>query len=536
MLLLLGAVGVVQLIACGNVANLMLARATARAREMQILAALGASRWRIARGLLIESGLVATAGTFLGLLVAVWGINVLLGALPEALPRISSVALNVRVLSITALASIVAGLLFGLAPALQLSRPGAGSVLRDGSRGTTSAGTRLRSALVISEMALAVVLTIAAGLFLSSFVRVANVDVGLDPRHVLTMQLWPKFDSSKPGWREPALARSAAAIPEILDRVSAIPGVVSAGFIAGNLPFTGYSARSQVVVPGREQPFDGVDRVQVRHVTPGYARAVGTSVLRGRYIEASDTRGATPVVVLNEDAAARYLGNREPLGATITIERYVQQATVVGIVGNVRLGGPESAVRPEAYLSAAQTQFLGGALAVRTAGEPLALVDAVRGAISKSFPEIAEPRAETMDSLLGGLIAQRRFNMLIVGLFGALALAIASAGLYGVTAYLVTQRTREIGVRLALGAAPARVMRGVMGRGIAQTAAGVAIGIALSWPLASLVEAFLFEVRPHDPIVYGGAAALLGLCGVAAAFVPARRAARVDPVIALRVE
>ena len=536
MLLLLAAVGVVQLIACVNVANLMLARATARGREIQILSALGASRWRIARGLLVESLLVAAAGTLLGLLVAVWGINVLLGALPEALPRISTVALNVRVLGVTALASIVAGLLLGLAPALQLSRSAAGSALRDGSRGATSASTRLRSALIISEMALAVVLTIAAGLFLSSFVRVANVDVGLDPRNVLTMQVWPKFDSSSPELREPALARSAAAIPEILDRVSAIPGVVSAGFITGNLPFTGYSARSPVVVPGRAQPFDGNDRVQVRHVTPGYARAVGTSVVRGRYIEASDLRGATPVVVLNEEAVRRYLGDREPLGATITIERYAQQATVVGIVGNVRLGGPESAVRPEAYLSAAQGQFRGGAFAVRTTGEPLAVVDAVREAIRTSFPEISDPEARTMDSMLGGLIAQRRFNMLIVGLFGGLALAIASAGLYGVTAYLVTQRTREIGVRLALGAAPARVMAAVIGRGIAQTAAGVAIGIALSWQLASLVETFLFEVRPHDPMVYGGAAALLAACGVAAAFVPARRAARVDPVIALRVE
>jgi putative ABC transport system permease protein len=536
MLLLLGAVGVVLLIACVNVANLMLARTTAREREIQILAALGASRWRIARGLLVESLLVATAGTLLGLLVAVWGINVLRGALPEPLPRIADVALNVRVLGVTALASIVAGLLFGLAPALQLSRAGPGSALRDGSRGATSAGTRLRSALVISEMALAVVLTIAAGLFLSSFVRVANVDVGVDPRNVLTMQLWPKFDSSSPGWRESAVARSAAAIPEILERVSAIPGVVSAGFITGNLPFTGYSARFQVVVPGRAQPFDGADRVQVRHVTPGYARAVGASVVRGRYIEASDTRGATPVVVLNEEAAARYLGNREPLGATITIDRYVQQATVIGIVRNVRLGGPESAVRPEAYLSAAQGQFLGGALAVRTVGEPLALVDAVRDATRASFPEISDPEAKTMDSLLGGLIAQRRFNMLIVGLFGGLALAIAGAGLYGVTAYLVTQRTREIGVRLALGAAPARVMTAVIGRGVAHTAIGVAIGLALSWPLATLVEAFLFEVRPHDPVVYGCAAALLAACGVAATFVPARRAARVDPVIALRVE
>ena len=537
MLLLLGAVGVVLLIACVNVANLMLARATARGREIQIRAALGASRWRSARGLLVESLVLATAGTLLGLIVAVWGINVLRAALPEPLPRISTVALDVRVLGVTALASVVTGLLFGLAPALQLSRPGGASALRDGSRSATAGGTRLRSALVVSEIALAVVLTIAAGLFLSSFVRVANVDIGLDPRNVLTMEVWPKFDRSKPGWAEPALARSAAAIPEIVDRVSAIPGVVSVGFIAGNLPLTGYSARSEVAVPGRGQPFDGDDGVQVRHVTPGYATAVGTPVLRGRYLGAGDTSGSTPVVVLNEEAAARYLGDREALGATMTIERYAEQpVTVVGVVGNVRLGGPESAVRPEAYLPAAQGRFLGGALAVRTAGDPLAIADAVRDAIRASFPEISEPDAETMDSLLGGLIAQRRFNMIIVGLFGGLALAIASVGLYGVMAYLVTQRTWEIGVRLALGAPPAQVMTAVIGRGVVHTAAGVAIGVAVAWQLASSVETFLFEVRPHDPVVYGAAAALLGACGVAAAFVPARRAARVNPVIAMRVE
>jgi putative ABC transport system permease protein len=244
-----------------------------------------------------------------------------------------------------------------------------------------------------------------------------------------------------------------------------------------------------------------------------------------------------PVVVLNEEAASRYFREREPIGATITIERgYAPQATVVGIVRNVRLGGPESGVRPEAYLPAAQGRFLGGALAVRTTGEPLAFADAVRDAIRASFPEMPEAEAETMESLLGGLLAQRRFNMLIVGLFGALALAIAGAGLYGVMSYLVSQRTREIGVRLALGAAPTRVMREVIGRGLRHTASGVAIGLAAAWPLASLVKAFLFEVRPYDPAVYAGAAALLAACGLIAAGIPARRAARVDPIVAIRVE
>ena len=535
MLLLLSAAGVVLLTACVNVANLMLARAMARGREIQIRSALGASRWRIARGLLIESVVLAAAGTLLGLLIAVWGINVLRAALPEALPRITTVALDLRVLGVTLIASVVTGLLFGLAPALQLSRSGGERALRNGSRSATAGGSRLRSALVVSEIALAVVLTVGAGLFLSSFIRVANVDIGLDPSNVLTMKVWPKFSADRKA-REAAATRSAAAVPEILARVSAIPGVESVGFIAGDLPLTGYSAAAEVTVPGHRR-FEGTDRVQVRQVTAGYAAAVGTPLLRGRYVDASDTQGSMPVVVLNEEAARRYLGDRDPLGATITIERgYAPQATVVGIVGNVRLGGPESPIRPEAYLAAAQGSFMGGTLAIRTAGEPLALADPVADAISASFPGVPTPEAITMESLLGERIAQRRFNMLVVGLFGGLALAIASAGLYGVMAYLVSQRTREIGVRLALGAAPGRVMTAVIGRGVMHTAAGVAIGIVAAWQFASLIEKFLFQVRPHDPVVYAAVAALLGACGVIAAFVPARRAAHVDPVIALRVE
>ncbi|HSC25767.1 MAG TPA: ABC transporter permease [Vicinamibacterales bacterium] len=533
MLLLLGAVGVVLLIACVNVANLMLARAAARTREIQVRAALGASPWQIARGLLVESLVLSTAGTLLALVAAWWGIDVLRAALPQNLPRISTVSLDLRVLGAAALAALATGLLFGLAPALQFSRASLSGALRE-SRGTTAGRARLRSALVVAEIALALVLTVGAGLFLSSFVKVTNVDVGLDYRNVLTMDVWPRIDSSKPGWVEPAVARAAATIPEIVDRVAAIPGVVSAGFIAGGLPLSGNWDRTDVTVPGREQPFDGDDSVDIRQVTPGYARAVGTPVLRGRYVEPTDTRGSAPVVVLNEEAATRYLSDREPLGATITINR--QNLTVVGIVGNVRLGGPESAVRPEAYVPAPQGRYLGGTLAIRTAGDPMAIADPVREAIWASLPGLAAPEAETMESLLGALIAQRRFNMLIVSLFGGLALAIASAGIYGVMAYLVTQRTKEIGVRMALGALPARVMSAVIGRALLHTCAGLAIGVVGAWQLASSIERFLFQVEPYDPGVYGAAAALLAVSGFAAAYVPARRAARVDPVIALRTE
>ena len=536
MVLLLCAVGVVLLIACVNVANLMLARALARRREMHTRAALGASRWRLARGLLVESLVLGTTGTVLGLLLAVWGVNVLRAALPADLPRVATVALDLRVLAVAALTSMATALLFGLAPAVLLAYSGGALPRHAGSRAVTSGGTRLRSLVVVVEIAIAVVLTVGAGLFLVSFVRVANVDLGLNPRNVLTVEVWPKFDRSKPGWSEAAVARAAAALPQILDRVAALPGVAAVGFTAGNLPLTGYSARATVTVPGRDRPFDGNDRVQVRYVTPGYAAAVGTPLRRGRYVAAGDTSGSTRVVVLNEEAAARYFGTGEPLGETLAIAGYAPHATVVGIVGNVRLSGPEGAVRPEAYLPAAQGSFLGGALAVRTAGDPLGVAASVQDAIRDSFPEIPERPARPMAALFADLIALRRFTMLVVGLFGALALAIASAGLYGVMAYVVTQRTREIGVRLALGAPPARVMREIIGRGIAHTAAGVAIGVALAWPLAPLVQTFLFQVGPREPLVYAGTVAVLTVCGVAAAFVPARRAAHVDPVSALRAE
>jgi predicted permease len=537
MLLLLGAVGVVLLIACANVANLTLSRALARGREMQTRIAIGASRWRIARGLMVESLVLTIAGTLLGLLVAVWGIDVLRAALPDHLPRISTVALNLRVLGFSALACVATGLLFGLAPALQLSRRDPRSGVRDGSRGATSGTTRLRSALVVSQIALAVILTIGAGLFLTSFIRVTNVEMGLDPRNVLTMRVWPRFDSSQPGWATPAAARSMAGIKEVVQRVAAIPGVEAVGFMAGDLPLTGYSARAPVVVPGRSEPFDNGDRVQVRHVTPGYARAVGTPVVRGRYLNEGDISGATPVVVLNEEAAARYFGDREAIGATLSIERgYAPHVTVVGVVGNVRLFGPESAVRPEAYLPLAQASALGGALAIRTHGEPLALAADVGAAVRESFPELPAPKAAAMTSLLGGLIAQRRFNLLVVALFGGLALAIGGVGLYGVMAYQVTQRTREIGVRLALGASPSRVQSTVLTRGLALTTAGVVIGMAAAWPLATYVQSFLFQVALHDPTVFVAAATLLLSCGVVATFIPARRAARVDPLIALRAE
>jgi predicted permease len=534
MLMLLGAVGVVLLIACVNVANLLLARATARTREIRIRAALGASRWQLARGLLVESLVLSTTGTLCALVVAVWGVGVLRAALPPSLPRIAAVAIDLRVLGAAALAALVTGLLFGLAPALQCSRPDLSAGLREGGRSVAGGRERLRSALVVAEVALAVLLVVGAGLFVSSFVRLTGVDIGLDHRNVLAVEVSPRVDTTQTGWVRQAQEQMATVAPEILARVRAIPGVDEAGLISGGLPLSGNWSRSDVRVPDREGAFEGDDSADVREVTPGYARAVRAEVRRGRHVDETDTAGAFPVIVLNEEAVRRYLGDREPLGARVTVNDV--ERTVVGVVADVRLGGPESAVRPEVYVPVSQSPIIGGDLVIRTTGDPQRLVEPVREAIWASLPDVTTPRAETMTSLLQGLVAQRHFNMIIVGLFGGLALAIVAAGIYGVMAYLVARRTQEIGVRIALGAVPTRVLAMVLRRAFTHVSLGLALGLIGAWQLSRLVESFLFQVAPHDPAVYAATAALLLGIGLIAALVPARRAARVDPLVALRAE
>lgn len=534
MLMLLGAVGFVLLIACVNVANLMLARGAVRSREIHIRAALGASRWRIARSLLAESLLLSSMGTACGLVVAWWGVAALRSVLPQNLPRIASVGIDWRVLGAAALAALLTGLFFGLFPALRFSRPNLVNALYEGGRGSAGSSRQwLRSTLVVAEVALAAMLLVGAGLLASSFVRLIRIDIGLDYRNVLTVGVYPTRLRNIAAL-EQAQRRAAAIVPEILDRVQAIPGVQSAGFISGGLPLSRSWSRTDVSLPGREQPFDGDDSVDIRRVTPGYGKVIRADLRQGRYIQETDREGSVPVVLLNEEAVSRYLGERDPIGAQIIISD--KQRTVVGVLADVRLGGPESQIRPEAYIPIAQTGIVGGELVVRSAGDPMALADTVQGAIQESLPEVPKNDARSMEMLLHRLIARRQFNMLLVGLFGLLAIVIAAVGIYGVMAYTVAQRRQEIGVRMALGALPSRVLRMVLGRAALFMALGLGSGLAGAWILAASIEAILFEVSPHDLTVYASTAALLFACGLLAAFVPARRAARVDPLLALRTE
>jgi putative ABC transport system permease protein len=534
MLMLLGAVALVLLIACVNVANLMLVRATAREREMAVRAALGASRWQLIRGSLVESLVLSTIGTGLGLLLAWWGVGVLKASLPQSVPRLASIAVDLRVLLAAAGAAFVTGIVFGLAPAFQASRTDVTGALKEGGRGAAgSTRQRLRSALVVAEVTLAVLLLVGAGLFVSSFARLMHVDIGIDYDRVLTMPAYVKMDFNDKASRDAGMARVAQLIPQILERVRQIPGVEVASALYNGLPLSGSWSRTSVKVPGNPKEFGGDDSVDIRSASPDYPKAVHLPLRAGRFLTDADTATSAKVVVLNDVAAKKYFPDRDALGATIAING---DRTVVGIVGSIRLGGPETEVRPESYMAFSQNFATGGDLVVRTTGDPAAMVPAVKAAVHSLAPDITIPETETLRGYFDRLTAQRRFNMLLLSLFGGLGVVIAAVGIYGVMAYVVAQRTQEIGVRMALGAVPTQILRMVLGRASLYVVIGLVVGLGGAWALARFVQTFLFQVQPHDVTVYALVAVTLLVTGLVAAFVPARRAAKVDPLVALRME
>ena len=532
MLMLLGAVAFVMLIACVNVANLYLARATARSRDVSVRAALGASRWQLIRGFLVESLVLSTIGTALGVVAAYWGIELIKSALPTNLPRARDIGLDVRVLAAAAGAAVFTGLACGLAPAFQLSRPSLTAALRDGGRSQAGGGVRqrLRSVLVMAEVALAVVLLVGAGLFVSSFVRLSNIDLGIDHHNVLTVPVYPPFVFSDAEQRAAGMARAEVLVPQVIERVQQMPGIVTVGAIANGLPLSGNWSRTNVTVPGSDRKFEDADSVDIRNVSSDYFAAMGIPVLAGRALTDADRTGA-PVVVLSEEAARRYLPDQNPLGARINING---ERTIVGIVGSVRLGGPESEVRPEAYRPFEPKSMVGADLVIKTSGRPEDVAASVHAAIRDIAPDLTLGEVQTLEMLFGRLVAQRRFNMLLLSIFGVLGIVITGVGIYGVMAYVVEQRTQEIGVRMALGAQPGRVLGMMLSRAMVYVATGLALGLAGAYALSRLVESFLFRVDPADPSVYLATGAILVGIGLLAAWVPSRRASRVDPLVALR--
>ena len=536
MLMLLGAVVLVLMIACANVANLMLVRATGRSREMGIRAALGASPWRLVRGLLVEGVVLSMAGAALGLGLAAAGIAMIRAWLPAGLPRVASIGIDYRVLFAAIAAAAVTGVFFGVVPALQSARPDLVGALKEGGRSATAGGRaqRLRSLLVVAEVALAVVLLVGAGLFTGSFVKLLRVEPGFDYRNVIALNIGLRLLPGEKFGDEFA-RRNEQYMKQAVEAVSRVPGAEMVATVSGGLPLTGSWSRTSITLPGRGELKGEGDDIDRRVVSPNHLQLLRVPLKRGRHISDDDREGAPLVAVINEAAAQRYWPGQDPIGQRFVMNK--KERTVVGIVGNIHHLGPESPPRQECYLPWEQETTYGGNLIVRTTGDPLTVLPAVKAAIWSVNPEQRiTGDTLTLERYMDRLIAQRRFNMAVLALFGVLGLVIAAVGIYGVMAYVVAQRTSEIGVRMALGATRGNVISMVLKRAGALMIIGLGIGSVGAWYLSAGLKSFLFQVQPNDAGIFAGALAVLLGAGLLASALPARRAAAVDPLIALRAQ
>jgi putative ABC transport system permease protein len=534
LLVFVGAVMFVLLIACSNVANLLLARAAARQREMAVRMALGAGRLRIVRQLLSEALLLALIAGGLGLLIAVWTVEALKTMNPANLPRLDELSVDGRVLAFSLLISLVTGVLFGLFPAIQASRPDLNETLKEGGRsGAGAAGRqRVRGALVVAEVALSVALLIGAGLLLRSFAKLQDVRPGFEPNNVLTMRL------NLPRTRYRENAESWNFYARLLQDTKALPGVQDVA-LTSQVPLssTGGTA-GEVEIPGKPAPRDGSQPSSAwRIVSPGYLRTLGIP-LRGRDFDEHDTADSQLVTIISEEMARRYWPGEDPIGKTVILRSFGGKPfMIIGVVGDVRSSGLDIEPGPMAYVPTAMAAGWNPMqLVVRTRTEPTAQASAVRGVLRSIDANVPVYDTQTVEQFLYDSLGARRFNMFLLGSFAAVALLLASVGLFGVMAYLVSQRTHEIGVRLALGARPRDVFRLVIGRGMLLALVGAAIGLAGAFGLARFLETLLFQVKPTDALVFAVAPVLLLGVALLACYVPARRAMKVDPMVALRYE
>ena len=527
LLVLFGAVGLVLLIACANVANLFLARSAARQREIAIRSALGAGRGRLIRQLLRESLLLSLIGGLLGLLLSVWGTALLGTLVPSELPGVRELGPDVRVLAFTLIVSLLTGTLFGLLPALQLSRVDLNESLKEG-RGSAGASHRLHGFLVVSEVALALMLLAGAGLLLKSFFQLKAVNPGFLPANVLTMQL------SLPESKYPQGHQQAAFFGQVVQNIEALPGVQSAG-VAPTLPLSGGLNSYGFSLDGRaSQPGDNLS-AEHDSVTPRYFRALGIRLLQGRLFTDGDTASSPPVVIINETAARRFFPNENPLGRKVTIAG-PEPGEIIGVVEDVKQYALTRESPPHMYSPQTQKPSSGMTLFVRTARTPMSLVSAVRQAVLAVDKDQPVSDVQTMDQVLSESLAQRRFTMLLLGIFGATALLLSAVGIYGVMAYSVTRRTGEIGIRMALGAQRADILGLVFRQGGRLIALGLAVGLLGGLVLTRFLGSMLFGVTAHDPATFAAIAVLLAGVALLACWLPARRAARVDPMVALRAE
>ncbi len=532
LLMLLGAVGLVLLIACANVANLALVRASARGKEMAIRSALGAARGRVVRQLLTESLVLALVSGAVGLVLALWGVETVRALLPETVPRAEEIGVNARAFGFTLVVSLVTGVLFGLAPALQASMPRLSPALQEGGRSDRGSGSRrLRGLLVVSEVALALVLLAGAGLLLRSFVRLARVDSGVDTRNVLTVDVrLPRGRYAPP--------RQVAFFDELVTRLRALPGVRAAAGIYP-LPLSGAEEGASFVVDGRPAAPDERVLAGPRFVSPGYFETMGIPVVRGRGFRDSDGREASPTLVINEAMARTYWPSGDPIGQRLAFSGVSGPRVwreIVGVISDVHHSGLDRPSPPEVYCPFAQFPGPGLTLVLRTNGAPRDLVASVEAAVRSIDADQPITNVRTMDELLARSVAPRRFPLLLLGTFAGLALVLAAVGIYGVMSYLVAQRRHEIGIRMALGAEARDVRRLVVGQGMKLVLIGLALGAAGALVLTRVLQGLLFAVSATDPVTFVAVALLLVLVALAACWIPARRATRIDPLAALRYD
>ena len=550
LLVIAGAVGFVLLIACANVAHLLLTRGVGRQKEIAIRAALGASRGRLIRFLLIESLVLGLVGGATGVLLATWIVDLLPAITAVDIPRLAEASMNGRVLLLCLGVSLLTGIVCGVMPAVRGSRATLTAPLGDAARGTSASTTRLSNMLALSEVALATVLLVGSALMIQSFVRLARVDPGFNPRNALAVPV------SLPGARYAAPEQRIRAFEELNTRLAALDGVRAAGAIS-QLPLTGFDNRAVFAIDGRPPTRPGEEsRASLRHVAGDYFRAMEIPLRRGRLFAASDARLSVPLIrwfeqqpqpprfdepqpmpvaVINEAMANRFWPGEDPIGRRIRI-LFSPPVTIVGIVGDVRHHGLSLDPAPEIYLSHTQEPSSMLTMVVRTSGDPSQAAGAIREQIRAIDRDLPVVHMEAIEDVLTASLGRPRFDASLLGAFGGVALLLAMIGIYGVTSYAVGQRTREIGIRTALGASRRDVLRVILGRAVVVTLAGIAVGVAGSLAITGLLERLLFGIQPTDAWTFAGAAAALAGMSLLASYLPARHALAIDPLQALRME
>jgi putative ABC transport system permease protein len=525
LLVLLAAVIFVLLICCANVANLLLARATARAKEISIRTTLGASRQRLLRQLLTESVLLALLGGILGLLLAVVAVPSLLALSPPDIREFKQIGINREVLAFSFLASLICGVAFGLIPALQGSRSNPSESLKEGERGSTANRGRTRSALVIAEVGLSLVLLVGAGLLVKSFARLMDVNPGFDPDHLLTFTIGLPSSADS--------VHQLAFYQQVMERLQSLPGVKAVGAVS-RLPLAGGNSSRSFNVPG-----DGNEHsADIRVSTPDYFHTMGIPLLKGRIFSESDVGSSLNVVVINEALARTVFPGQDPIGKQLTnFGPDSLTLQIIGVIGNVRHVGLDAAPNSEIYQLLGQAQWPSMFVAIRSAtSDPTSVTSAARSVVWSVNHDVPLASIRTMQEVIANSVQRRRFSMLLLTMFAAVAMLLAAIGLYGVMSYSVAQRTKEIGIRMALGARRPDVLALVVKQGMTLVFVGIAAGTILSLAITRLISGMLFGITATDPLTFAGVAALLGTVAFLANYLPARRAASVVPMVALRYE